>query len=395
MPAPVAIAAGLLSASGINPLVAAAGPLFALASQLRGTSVSGDLASLAQQVGQEIQAFEAAARARGEGDNTVLPARYAICTLLDEIVLSTPWGAESPWGRETLLIRFHKESFGGEKFFRILEKAIQDQMHNLVEFLYVCLALGLEGRYKVQQDGHRHLAQVMEQTYEVIRRQRGNVEQELSPHWQGVQDQRPKLARYFPLWAVAAIGAGLLLLIYAVLLYRLSGQADPVVTEIAALGQDDQPLEQRVAAAPRQRATLAAVLAADTQEGLVEVRDLDDRSVVTLWGLFSSGEARIADEQRDMLRRVGQALAQFPGTVKVIGHTDNQPVRSLRFPDNWTLSERRAESVQRILVTVLPAERVRFEARGDSKPLVPNDSATNRAINRRVEVVLFTQAQDL
>jgi type VI secretion system protein ImpK len=396
-PPPPVINPGLLTTSGINPLVAAAGSLFALASQLRVSAAHGDLSSLANHVVQEIKAYEAAARSRGERDETIIPARYAICTLLDEIVLSTPWGAESAWARETLLIRFHREASGGEKFFRILEQAMQDpagRLH-LIEFLYVCMALGLEGRFKVQQDGHRQLQRVMDETYEVIRRQRGDFERELSPHWRGVQDQRATLARFVPLWAVAAIAGGVLLLVYIGFLYRLNGLSDPVVAQIAALDRGVEPMEARPVAVPVKPATLATLLAGDIQQGLVEAQDLADHSIVSLWGLFASGEARIPDEQHDLLRRVAQALAQFPGRVNVRGHTDNQPVRSLRFPDNWTLSERRAEAVQRQLIGVLPKERVTFEGMGDSVPLVGNDSATNRAVNRRVDIILYPDASEL
>ena len=69
-------------------------------------------------------------------------------------------------------------------------------------------------------------------------------------------------------------------------------------------------------------------------------------------------------------------------------------MRSLRFPDNWTLSERRAEAVQRLLIGVLSKDRVSFEGMGDSVPLVNNDSATNRAINRRVEIILYPDASE-
>jgi type VI secretion system protein ImpK len=371
--------------------------LFALATQLRTTSAHGDPASLSNRLAAEIKNFETTARASGEPEAMVNPARYALCTLLDEIVLSTPWGAESAYSRETLLIRFHREASGGEKFFRILQTALEDpagRLH-LIELLYVCMALGLEGRYKVQADGHRQLQRVMGDTYDVIRRQRGDFERELSPRWRGVQDQRATLARYVPLWAVAAIAAGVLLLIYIVFLYRLNAVSDPVVAQIATLGTHVEPMEKRAPAAPVKRATLAMLLAADEKEGLVEVKDFDDRSVVSLWGLFSSGEARIPDEQHDLLHRVAQALAQFPGRVSVLGHTDNQPVRSLRFPDNWSLSERRAEAVQRLLIAVLPKDRVAFEGKGDSAPLVGNDNAVNRAINRRVEIILYPETREL
>src|SRR5262245_21896653 len=181
-PAP-ALNAGALTSSGINPLVAAAGPLLALATQLRTTTAHGDPSSLSNRLALEIKNYETTARAGGEPEELVVPARYALCTLLDEIVLSTPWGAESAYSRETLLIRFHREASGGEKFFRILQTALEDptgRLH-LIELLYVCMALGLEGRYKVQADGHRQLQRVMEDTYEVIRRQRGDFERELSP----------------------------------------------------------------------------------------------------------------------------------------------------------------------------------------------------------------------
>ncbi len=393
---PSTLSSGLLS-SGVNPLVAAAGPLFALASQLLVTAAHGHLASLADQVTLQIRTFETTAHSSGERDEVIVQARYALCTLLDEIVLNTPWGAESAWARETLLIRFHREASGGEKFFRILEQAMREpagQLH-LIEFLYICMALGLEGRFKVQQDGHRQLQKVMDETYETIRRQRGDFERELSPSWRGAQDQRVKLARYLPLWAVAAIAAGVLLLIYVGFLYRLNALSDPVASQIATLGTEQEPMPERRPAAPVKRATLAILLASDIKEGLVEVQDLDDRSSVMLWGLFPSGEAVVPDEQHGLLNRVAQALAQFPGRVDVRGHTDNQPVRTLRFPDNWTLSQRRAETVRQLLTTVLPSPRVSSEGLGDSQPLVSNDSAANRAINRRVEIVLYPDAREL
>ena len=391
-----AVAGELLSSSGINPLVAAAGQLLALAGQLRNSTAHGDLANLANHVSHEIRNFEATARARGVSDELVVPARYALCTLLDEIVLGTPWGSGSAWASETLLVRFHRETWGGEKFFQILEQATQDPSRrlDLIEFLYVCMALGLEGRFKVRQDGHRQLQRVMDDTYEVIRRYRGDFERELSPHWQGVADQRAQLARYVPLWAVFAIAAGLLVLIYTGFLFRLNGNSDPVVSQIAALSAPPVAVDARkpAAAAPLR---LASVLAPEVREGFVEVADFDDRSVVTLWGLFTSGEARVPDEQHALLQRVAQALDRFPGRIDVIGHTDDQPVRTLRFPDNWVLSQRRAEAVQRLLLQTLPQRQVTFDGRGDSKPLQPNDSAGNRAINRRVEIVLYPEAKEL
>ncbi len=388
---------GQFTTRGINPLVAAAGSLFALAGQLRESTAHGDVPGLAAHISQEVVAFEAAARAAGEIQETVLPARYALCTLLDEIVLNTPWGSQSMWASETLLVRFHNESFGGDKFFQILDRALQDpgRSLHLLEFLCICLALGLSGRFRLQQDGQRQLQEIADRAFETVRRQRGDSERDLSPHWRGVEDRRPKLARYVPLWVIAAVAAGTLLGTYVAFLYALNSRSDPVVARIVALGREvSAPAELRAPPPPSQ-VTLARVLADDIQEGLVQVQDFTDRSVVTLWELFPVGDAQLNEQRRPVLGKVADALQGIPGSIVISGHTDSVPIRSLRFPSNWELSERRAETVKRELETVLAPERLRFEGLGDSKPLVPGDDNASRGINRRVEITLFPQGQAL
>jgi type VI secretion system protein ImpK len=94
-------------------------------------------------------------------------------------------------------------------------------------------------------------------------------------------------------------------------------------------------------------------------------------------------------ERLELMGRIADALALAGGQILVTGHTDSTPMRSARFPSNWHLSEERARTVRDLLVArkVAP-ERIQAEGRADSEPLVANDSATNRALNRRVEVTL-------
>ena len=80
----------------------------------------------------------------------------------------------------------------------------------------------------------------------------------------------------------------------------------------------------------------------------------------------------------------------MPGTVQVTGHTDNRPIRSVRFPSNWHLSKERARSVAETLSAKLAAPaRVTYEGRADLEPVAPNDTPTDRARNRRVEITLL------
>ena len=110
-------------------------------------------------------------------------------------------------------------------------------------------------------------------------------------------------------------------------------------------------------------------------------------------GLFDSGSATLSGDREALLRRIGEALAKVPGQVLVTGHTDNVQSRSARFPSNWHLSEARAASVRTLLLgTGLPAERVQAQGKGEAEPVAPNDSAANRARNRRVEIELRVAA---
>jgi type VI secretion system protein ImpK len=84
---------------------------------------------------------------------------------------------------------------------------------------------------------------------------------------------------------------------------------------------------------------------------------------------------------------VAAALNQVPGRVLVEGHTDDQALRSLRYPNNFELSRERAANVVQILRrTIDNPARFEVSGAGPSKPLYPEPTAENRARNRRVEI---------
>jgi type VI secretion system protein ImpK len=109
--------------------------------------------------------------------------------------------------------------------------------------------------------------------------------------------------------------------------------------------------------------------------------------------LFASGSARLDAGFHPVIRRVAAALDRVPGAIVVTGHSDDVPIRSARFPSNWELSTERARSVGTLLASGLrdPA-RLRAEGVADSEPLAPNDSAANRARNRRVTIIVGAAA---
>src|SRR5687767_11083070 len=174
---------------GINPLVQAAVPLLVLAGRLRGQISNADVDNLRIQSAQEMRAFEERARLAAVPDEDVLAARYALCTVIDEAVLNTPWGAQSGWAGQSLLVTFHREAAGGEKFFHIVDRVMNEPRRYLalIELLYVCLALGFEGRYRVDERGPIRLNEIRQDLYRCIQSLRGGAEADLSPNWKGVE----------------------------------------------------------------------------------------------------------------------------------------------------------------------------------------------------------------
>ncbi|HUI63033.1 MAG TPA: type IVB secretion system protein IcmH/DotU, partial [Steroidobacteraceae bacterium] len=145
-----------------NPILQAAAPLLMLASRL-GTAVQqANIATLRQQAVQEVRAFEERLRTGGVAPEDSLVARYLLCTFVDSAILNTPWGAQGDWASQSLLVMFHKEVSGGEKFFEILERLRADpgRYIDLIELAYVCLALGYEGKYRHDPSGQVRLAEL-------------------------------------------------------------------------------------------------------------------------------------------------------------------------------------------------------------------------------------------
>jgi len=382
---------GTAVASGLNPLLAAANRLLNVLPQLRSSVQHPNPTALRDSLGQGIRQFEAQARAAGVPPEKIVAARYALCTLIDETATSTPFGASGAWAQQGLLAMFHGETGGGEKFFQLLSRLAENPQANqdLLELMYVCLEFGFEGRYRVAQGGPRQLEAIRQRLLMIVRKQRGEYERDLSPNWRGLAAASQRRFGAVPLWVVGAVTGVLLVLIYVGFEWRLSRSSDKLASDIAAL-RVAAPVPPRPAAAPR----LAAFLPEEIQRGLVKVDDHADRSVVTILGdgLFKPGEAAIGADDQWLLGRIAEALKRVPGQVDVIGHSDNIPIRTLRFPSNWELSRARAESVARLLAAGIGPARVRADGRGDAEPVAPNDTPQSRAKNRRVEITLRVPA---
>ena len=380
--------------AGINPLLTAAGPLLALLSQLRATTQHADRAGLQRQLLGLIGEFEERARASGVTRPQVTAARYLLCTFIDEVIASTPWGADAPSGTRGLLQEFHEDESGATKVFELLDKLSADALTHapLLELFYVCFALGFEGHYARKPNGRAELAALAARLLERVRPEAapraGMGPRVLSSRWAGEPRAGPTLA-LVPLWLAVVVGAALVLGALMWMSTRLSRQAAPVLQQLHDM---HRALAASPPVAPAAKARVAPLLADDLNTGAIDVAEDAQRSVITLSAdkLFVPGTAQLQAGERKRLAGIARALAGLPGRIEVLGHTDDQAVESLRFPSNWHLSRERAQAVAAALAEAgVPAARLRAEGRAETEPRVPNDSPSARARNRRIEVLLL------
>ncbi len=380
---------------GLNPLLAEANSLLMLVPRLRHTRQVADPAALRASLAQGVRDFEKAAQERGIAPERAMAARYVLCTMIDEAASDTPWGGAGLWGRYSLLVEFHNEVSGGEKVFQLMARLAEkpDANLDLLELIYAAVSLGFEGRYRVIEGGRVQLDAVRTKLAQIIRVQRGAYPAVLAEHWHATPAPVRKVLSWLPLSVAAAVSILLLGGLYAAYAWSLSGRADPVYEQIQRLrlAPPVAPVAQP-AAQPR----LAQFLQPEIKAGLVAVRDDVDRSVITIRGdgLFAPASANRASEREALMKRIAEALAGIAGPVLVTGHTDNTAMRSLRFPSNWHLSDERARVVRDLMIrSGLSPDRIKAEGRADGEPAAPNDTAANRAINRRVEITLVTAKQ--
>ena len=319
---PEALQANLAALGGLNPLIAFANPILSAVPQIRAAQNHPDPALLLETLQDLIEAFEAGASKAGTSAEVLEASIYSLCCLADDAAGSTAWGRD--WVETGLLQRVRGENKGGEEFFRLLQAMTEkpDANTDLLELFYVCLALGLEGRYRGVENGQRQLDEVRSGLHALVTRRRGRPAG-LSVRWKGLTAAPvPRAAKQsvapaatgFP-WRIAIAGAvGLLVLVLG---YRAMQQPAPVVltSEVAAPPKLDVPaLTPQPAPAPAPVATphqgLEKEFSSLVQAGLVTLTQDRGRSIVSIRDTrqFPSAGVEPVAEVRSVIGKIGEAL---------------------------------------------------------------------------------------
>ncbi len=380
-----------------NVLVDEAAVLFSLVAPIRSTSSHNDVTGLKKQCIGLINQYEQQLRARGVAADVIEQARYTVCCFVDEIILNTSWGENSDWATESLLSTFHNETFGGEYFFTLLENAISFPAQNLMllELQYLCLSFGFIGKMRVEDRGYEKLELVKDRAFKAIRSQRGEPARELSPKWQSDVVQSGALESKLPLWVLCSVAAALLLGVYMYLNYQVNNYSDQVHRQLNALVEWQPESVAGQTGKPHQDAIrLQQLLQTEIRRNMLEVIELPDRVRIRvgLHHLFTPGGVTISESFQPVIGKIARALEGSDGRILVSGYTDDLPIFTSKYPSNWHLSLARANAMSDALAAGGQLHgRLWPEGRGEADPVAPNDSAENRALNRRVEIDLLAQ----
>ncbi|MBN4049320.1 OmpA family protein [bacterium AH-315-N14] len=134
-------------------------------------------------------------------------------------------------------------------------------------------------------------------------------------------------------------------------------------------------------------------------EGTVVIKT-DSRGVIIQLKaniLFQSGKVEIIDNSKPVLDSINSLIATLPNDIVIEGHTDNLPISNNEYTNNWQLSSSRALNVLEYFVNVKGQknpERFKSIACGEYQPIAPNNSEVNRALNRRVNILIVANEKE-
>lgn len=178
-------------------------------------------------------------------------------------------------------------------------------------------------------------------------------------------------------------------------LANLQGQKAATEKELAELRRQKEAAEKRIAAFKAMQQKFRALV--DTGKLQVAFRNGQMTLKLPSGILFPSGSADLSKAGQAALTDVVKILLEFKDRRFVVaGHTDNQPIRTKAFKNNWYLSTARANSVVQFMIQQqFPAKNLAAAGYGEFDPVAPNDNDQGRELNRRIELILVPNLEEL
>ena len=221
------------------------------------------------------------------------------------------------------------------------------------------------------------------------------------------QIQKPKTIHWSIAWSDLMMTMFILFLVmYA---YQAAhrefkfGAGEEIKTPVSDVGDDGVVAQRETLGTPAINKSMLSEMF-DEKGQTVRVESLEDvtgidlvsdravRIVLSSDLLFDTGKADLKARAVDSLSEIAKKIKRREPDelINVVGHTDNIPISSDRFATNWELSATRASVVARYLIENenIPTRRFYITGHAYNQPLRPNNNIKNRAVNRRVEIIL-------
>ena len=223
-----------LRGDNINQLIDAAAPLMGMVFRVRKLAVLDNVQALYNKTVDDIMAIETELAESGFDRAIILAYRYVLCSFIDEAVMNTSWGSDGIWAEHSLLTRFHNETFGGDKVFSILQKLETEPANyrELLEFIYLCLCLGFEGRYKIRVNGREQFNKIVNRLYETLRHLREEEPKILFNATDHVVNAKFQIDRQMPIWTIFAGFFVMLTVIFVFYSVSLANKSSGVLDQL-------------------------------------------------------------------------------------------------------------------------------------------------------------------
>ena len=396
---------------GSNPMLAAASDILRLLGRLRTGMVEMHSAPLRDHLRSEIAKFGTRCEEARIKVNDIDAGRYALAATCDDIAITLPGADVAYWKENALAKTLFDDPKAATGFFDRYEQLLvkPGKRTPLLELMLACLSLGFQGEYRGAPDGPRALMTLRRAGYERLRTAVPRPVSSMSKRWLPVVLRGRRLRPLLPLWIVAGIAAGMVVVLFASFAWILTTEAQATQNTIINLHRPQPPVtiarvqlpdvpEVVVYEAPptgqvdRVKNQLTDVI----DQGLTTVQEEGDFIAIRLGSALSFGSgAPSLDAESPILARIASVLEVERGAIIIEGHSDNIPLSGRgRYKTNEELSEARAGAVRDVLAPYLsdPA-RISVVGVGPSKPLDAANTPEARAKNRRVDILLRKEQQ--
>lgn len=369
-------------------IVSTASTIFALVTQIKQMPRMPQIVPLKNQLLKALEEYAQRMEALAISKETTGMGKYALCALIDESILSSPWGQQSGWANQGFVLQYYQDTKAGERFFLGLNKLLESPEKNIdvLELFYTCLHLGFRGRYALVQQGEYELDKLKKKLYATIRQFKEKPSPNISTHWQGMTISLEKPIYWLPLWIMLVAFLCCTVIILSVMKASLNKLYLPEMTRVSELIYKPTYTKAIVV----DKFTLTQLLKQEISQGSVTVIETEIGGTIIIKGdeLFASGSSIIKPSFENTILHIAEAIKKYGGMATVAGHSDNQSVKLFSIKSNIELSRLRAKNVADLMSKYIAKNTITIIGKGEMEPLVANDTPQNRAKNRRVEIIV-------